>query len=223
MDIRVSRLQRSTTTGKVMEELERETLKDTYMSSLGYGLVVMWEGQWGREVGSSRYIKAFLAVLFHCVYHVQQPTTPWFSTAVSNIRSGRFLGLVECNISVPLHLRAKFSEMASIFKNVKVGREHSLVSVCFVWPDRGVTSPDQVICLWVLLRVSGLCCLASWLGGICRTVWPSPGFIGCYSTNGASRSSRLEKVCPLPEKKEILTQPRVLLRTLQSLFWQDYC
>ena len=41
MDIRVSRLQRSSTTGKVMEELERETLKDTYMSSLGYGLVVM--------------------------------------------------------------------------------------------------------------------------------------------------------------------------------------
>ena len=27
-------------------------------------------------------------------------------------------------ISVPSHLRAKFSEMAPIFKNVKVGREH---------------------------------------------------------------------------------------------------
>ena len=58
----MSRLQRSTTTGKVMEELERETLKDTYMSSLGYGLVIMWEDQWGRKVGSSRDIKAFLAV-----------------------------------------------------------------------------------------------------------------------------------------------------------------
>ena len=75
-------------------------------------------------MGSSRDIKAFLAVLFYCVYHVQQPTTPWFSTAVSNIRSGRFLGLVKCNISVPLHLHANFSEMAPIFKNVKVGREH---------------------------------------------------------------------------------------------------
>ena len=31
---------------------------------------------------------------------------------------------MECDISVPPHLRAKFSEMAPIFKNVKVGREH---------------------------------------------------------------------------------------------------
>ena len=55
---------------------------------------------------------------------MQQPTTPSFATAVSNIRSGRFFKLVECDISVPSHLRAKFSEMAPIFKNVKVGREH---------------------------------------------------------------------------------------------------
>ena len=31
---------------------------------------------------------------------------------------------MECDISVSSHLRAKFSEMASNFKNVKVGREH---------------------------------------------------------------------------------------------------
>ena len=134
-------------------------------------------------MGSSRDIKAFLAVLFYYVYHVQQPTTPWFATAVGNICSGRFLGLVECDISVPSHLCAKFSKMAPIFKNVKVGRE-PLVSICFVWPDREVASSDQVICLWVLLRVSGLCCLANWLGGICSTVWPSPGSISCYSTGG---------------------------------------
>ena len=41
-------------TGKAMEELDLETLKDTYLSSLGYGLVVMWECQWERKVGSSR-------------------------------------------------------------------------------------------------------------------------------------------------------------------------
>ena len=112
-------------TGKAMEELYRETLeKDTYVSSLGYGLVVMWECQWERKVRGSKDIKAFLSVLFHCVYHVQQPTTPSFATAVSNIRSGRFFGLVECDISVPSHLHAKFSKMAPIFKNVEVGREH---------------------------------------------------------------------------------------------------
>ena len=112
-------------TGKAIEEIHRETLeRDAYVSSPGYGLVVMWECQWERKVSRSRDIKAFLAVLFYCVYHVQQPTTPSFATAVSNIRSGWFFGLVECDISVPPHLCAKFSEMAPIFKNVKVGREH---------------------------------------------------------------------------------------------------
>ena len=31
---------------------------------------------------------------------------------------------MECDISVPSHLRTKFSEMAPIFKNVEVGHEH---------------------------------------------------------------------------------------------------
>ena len=183
----------------------------------------MWECQWEQKVRSSNDIKAFLSVLFHCVYRVQQPTTPSFATAVSNIRSGQFFLDWWSVISLFRHICVpSFLRWLPSLRTSRLDAS-TLVIVCFVWPDRGVTSPDQVVYLWVLLGVSGLCCLASWLGGICRTVWPSPGFIGCYSTNGASRSSRLEKVCPLPEKKEILTQPRVLLRTLQSLFWQDYC
>ena len=79
-------------TGKAMEELYRETLeKDTYVSSLGYKRVVIWECQWERKVSDSREIKAFLAVLFQCVYHVQQTPTPSFATTVSNIHSGRSL------------------------------------------------------------------------------------------------------------------------------------
>ena len=41
-------------------------------------------------------------------------------TFVANV----FFRLVECDISVPSHLRAKFSEMTLIFKNVEVGGEH---------------------------------------------------------------------------------------------------
>ena len=60
-----------------MEELYQETVeRDIYVSSMGYGLVVMWECQWEREVSGSGDIKVFLAVLFNCVYHMQQPTTP---------------------------------------------------------------------------------------------------------------------------------------------------
>ena len=57
--------------GKAMEELYLETLeRDAYVSSLGYRLVFMWECQWKCKVRPSRDIKAFLAVLLHCVYHV---------------------------------------------------------------------------------------------------------------------------------------------------------
>ena len=55
---------------------------------------------------------------------MQQPTTVSFANAVSSICSGRLFGLVECDISVLSHLRATFSEMAPIFKNVEVGCEH---------------------------------------------------------------------------------------------------
>ena len=58
------------------------------------------------------------------MYHVQQPTTSSFVSAVSSIRSGRFFLLVKCDISVPAHLRATFSEIAPIFKNVEVESEH---------------------------------------------------------------------------------------------------
>ena len=92
--------------------------------ALGYRLVVMWKCQLEREVSGIKDIKVFLAVLFHCVYHVQQPTTPSFASAVSSLRSGQCFELLECDISVPSHLHATFYEMASIFKNVKVGREH---------------------------------------------------------------------------------------------------
>ena len=134
-------------TGKAMEQLHRETLeRDAYVSSLGYGLVVMWECQWQCKVSRSRNIKTFLAVLFHCVYHVQQPTTPSFATAVSNIRSGQFFGLVECDISAPPHLRAKFSEMAPIFKNVKVGREHLGERMLHLARQRGYLSrPSRML------------------------------------------------------------------------------
>ena len=43
---------------------------------------------------------------------------------VESIASGEFYGLVECDISVPERLHSHFSEMAPVFKNTMVGREH---------------------------------------------------------------------------------------------------
>ena len=80
------------------------------------------------------------------MYYVQQPTTPWFATAVSHIRGGRFLRLVECDISDPSHLCAKFSEMAPIFKNVKVGHEHLGEHMLCLARQRGYLSrPSRIL------------------------------------------------------------------------------
>ena len=71
-------------------------------------------------MSGGRNIKAFLAVLFHCVYYTQQLTTFSFASAVSSFHSGQFFGLVECDIFSPSHLRATLSEMGALFKNVEV-------------------------------------------------------------------------------------------------------
>ena len=134
-------------TGRAMEKLYRETLeRDTCVSSLCYGLVVIWECQWEREVSSTRDIEAFLVVLFHCVYYVQQPTTPSFASAVRSIHSGPFFGLVECDISVPSHLVPHFFRWLPGLRMLRLDVSTS-VSVRFVWPGRGTIFRCQVLCL----------------------------------------------------------------------------
>ena len=167
----------------------------------------MWKCQWEHEVNGSFWL-----------YHVQRPSTSLFASAVSSISSRQFYGLVECDISVPSHLRASFYEMAPIFKNFEVGREHLGERMLCLARQRDYLS--RLSCMLVgasKLRVSGFCCLVSWLAGICSTVSSSPGSISCYNTNEVSCSIRLKRVCLLPEEKEMLTRPRALLRTLQSL------
>ena len=39
---------------------------------------------------------------------------------LTGVRNNSFFGLVECDVEVPQHLRKHFSEMAPIFKNIKI-------------------------------------------------------------------------------------------------------
>ena len=53
---------------------------------------------------------------------------------------------MECDISVPSHLRAKFSEMASNFTNVKVGHEHFGKHILRLARQRGYLSgPSRML------------------------------------------------------------------------------
>ena len=42
---------------------------------------------------------------------------------IQAVKEGSLFGCVECNIRVPDHLKAKFSEMCPIFKNVEISRD----------------------------------------------------------------------------------------------------
>jgi hypothetical protein len=95
--------------------------KDTYIRSLGYKLVTIWECEWRAEVRSDPEKLRFLAILFRSLYPRHEPAS--FERYVQQIRDGSFFGMVECDIIVPEELKSKFSEMAPIFKNVEVGRD----------------------------------------------------------------------------------------------------
>lgn len=106
-------------------QLYRETLrKENYLRELGYEVETIWECEWEERVRADGRIKAFLCALFATLFPNSLREGDSLECCVDKIRSGRFYGLVECDIRVPPELEEKFSEMAPIFKNVEVGREH---------------------------------------------------------------------------------------------------
>ena len=86
--------------------------------------IEMHECDWGRIKGEKREIENFIQTL------LPQSPSPFQSlipiTKASILRAvydGRLFGLVRCDISVPESLRAHFSEMPPVFKNIEVSRE----------------------------------------------------------------------------------------------------
>ena len=101
----------------------------------------MWECEWKQTVSKSKKIQEFLKTFFASVY-------PWRHTkiqeekALEKITDRTFYGLAECDISVPSELEEKFSEMAPLFKNTQVSREH-LSPAC--WNTRKNTTTSVVL------------------------------------------------------------------------------
>jgi G:T-mismatch repair DNA endonuclease (very short patch repair protein) len=107
---------------KPLEEIYKDTLdKEQYIKDLGYSLIRIWECEWERVVNEDMNIKTFLAKFFKKTY--QKKIDADEKTRVKNIQTGKFFGLIECDIEVPEALRSHFAEMPPIFKNTLVGRE----------------------------------------------------------------------------------------------------
>ena len=109
---------------KAMEELYEDTVKkEEYLRHLGYTVNVMWECDWDQMVKKSPKLKVFLK-LFYQSLHPKNSKPLQLEDCIKKIADGSFYGFVECDISVPKELEHKFSEMAPIFKNAEVSREH---------------------------------------------------------------------------------------------------
>ena len=109
----------NTVNGKSMSYLLSATKKNTeYLNH--YGTVVeMWECKW-KKMRTSPDVKHFLDSKF------PNRNTKWEMTqqnVLENIVKGNLFGIVECDISVPEHLRSYFAEMQPIFKNANISRD----------------------------------------------------------------------------------------------------
>lgn len=107
---------------KSFQELRDETEeKELYILSLGYKLITKRECEWIKDQNENPAINQFVSELNRRNMSQNLPMTE--EDIIKSLLSGEFFGFIECDISVPTHLRERFSEMCPIFKNVEVGRE----------------------------------------------------------------------------------------------------
>ncbi|CAH3160600.1 unnamed protein product [Porites lobata] len=107
---------------KPMAELREETTANSkYIRDQGYNLVEMWECQWRRMKKTNSAVQYFMNRKFHRpLDHLQ---TLDQNQIIKAIRDESLFGVVECDITVPDHLKPKFSEMCPIFKNTQISKE----------------------------------------------------------------------------------------------------
>ena len=107
---------------KPMAELREETTANSkYIRDQGYNLVEMWECQWRRMKKTNSAVQYFMNRKFHRPLDHHQTLDQ--NQIIKAIRDESLFGVVECDITVPDHLKPKFSEMCPIFKNTQISKE----------------------------------------------------------------------------------------------------
>ena len=104
--------------GKSMEQLRTETEKiSQYIRQCGYNLIELWECKWTQLKCHCLNLRQFIQKQRK---HLHNKPFMTEKEIIDAVKSNELFGLVECDISVPPHLKAHFAEMTPIFKNIKI-------------------------------------------------------------------------------------------------------
>ncbi|ELT89959.1 hypothetical protein CAPTEDRAFT_198375 [Capitella teleta] len=93
--------------------------KETYLRECGLQVIAIWECEWSDLKKEDARVREFILKR-----EAKRPKAKLYTTNVKQIteavQSGDFFGFIQCDIHVPLHLKAVFEEMTPIFKNATI-------------------------------------------------------------------------------------------------------
>ena len=97
---------------------EMDDLRKDYIREKGYSIEEMWEcscwDQFKNKVDVKNHVRTH--------FPFKRPLST--NSLVQNIRNEKIFGYVQCDLSVPDELKAKFSNFPPIFKNIDVSRNY---------------------------------------------------------------------------------------------------
>ena len=105
------------------EDIERgnkkrgmDQMRKQYIEEKGYNVVEMWECEWLNLYKTTACVKERLRESFP----YKRPLTE--ESLLEQMRSGKLIGYVQCDIEVPEELKNNFANFPPMFKNTNVGR-----------------------------------------------------------------------------------------------------
>ena len=108
--------------GKLLSDARRQTdERNRYLLNRGHQLKVMRECEWKKAIKENQELEQFVNFMKRPCDNKRKMTQDQIVQAVMEEK----FGALEVDISVPDHLKSKFSEMSPIFKNIEVSRDYT--------------------------------------------------------------------------------------------------
>ena len=108
---------------------EMDQMRKQYIEEKGYNVVEMWECEWWNLYKTTKCLKELLGESFPYKRPLRE------ESLLEQIRSGKLLGYVQCDIEVPEELKKKLANFPPIFKNINIGR-HDIGSLMKDYPEK---------------------------------------------------------------------------------------